>query len=255
DPSISLGSSSISMMEMAAAYAAVVNDGIARYPYFIKAIQDGRGNIFTDFEPEISGTRAMSAESAQLVRHMLQSVVREGTGSRLRWRYGIYNDVGGKTGTTQENADGWFMAITPGLVMGCWVGADDARIRFRSTYLGQGSNTALPVVAYFLEHLNGDTTYQALAEQAFPPLPYSLRRRLNCDLYELDDRLLSDIERTLWQRDSIMQADTLSDPPPETFLQMLYRRKMRIMLARQEEEGEAQNTPGGVESTTTSFSQ
>jgi penicillin-binding protein 1A len=75
----------------------------------------------------------------------MQTVVHEGTASRLRWKYGVYTDVAGKTGTTQANADGWFMAITPKLAIGTWVGADDPRIRFKNTKLGQGSNTALPI--------------------------------------------------------------------------------------------------------------
>ena len=254
DPSISLGSSSISMMEMAAAYAAVANNGVASYPYFIRSIHDRRGNVYDDFKPRVSGRKAMSPETAQLVRHMLQSVVQEGTASRMRWRYHIYNDIAGKTGTTQENADGWFMAITPDLVMGSWVGADDPRIRFRSTYLGQGSNTALPTVAYFMDQINKDTAYREVSRARFSALPYSLRSRLNCDLYELDDQLLSDIEKTVWQRDSIMQADTLSAPPPETFLQMLYRRKMRIMLASQPDD-ETETTASPVQATTTSVRQ
>ena len=257
DPSISLGSSSISMMEMTAAYAALANNGITSYPYFIQSITDGTGRVYDEFTSEISGKRALSAETAQLVRHMLQSVVQEGTASRLRWRYNVMNDVAGKTGTTQDNADGWFMAITPRLVMGSWVGADDPRIHFRSTYLGQGSNTALPVVAYFLEQINKDTRYKDIAKAKFPALPSSLRSRLNCDLYELDEALLKDIEETVWQRDSIIQADTLGEPPPETFLQMLYRRKMRIMLASQPgEETEAANTTTEqVQATTTSVRQ
>jgi penicillin-binding protein 1A len=256
DPSISLGSSSISMMEMAAAYAALANNGITSYPYFIQSITDRMGKVYDDFKSELSGKRALSAETAQLVRHMLQSVVQEGTASRLRWRYNITNDIAGKTGTTQENADGWFMAITPRLVMGSWVGADDPRIHFRSTYLGQGSNTALPTVAYFLEQINKDTAYRQIAKARFPALPWSLSRRLNCDLYELDETLLRDIEKTVWQRDSIIQADTLNAPPPETFLQMLYRRKMRIMLASQpDEETEAANTTDQVQATRTSVRQ
>ena len=256
DPSISLGSSSISMMEMAAAYAALANDGITSYPYFIRSIEDRTGKVYDEFMPEVSGRRALSVETAQLVRHMLQSVVQEGTASRLRWRYNITNDVAGKTGTTQDNADGWFMAITPKLVMGSWVGADDPRIHFRSTYLGQGSNTALPITAYFLEQVNKDTAYKELARARFPSLPWSLSRRLDCDLYELDETLLKDIEKTVWQRDSIMQADTLNAPPPETFLQMLYRRKMRILLASQpEEERETPGNASEVQATTTSVRQ
>ena len=183
---------------------------------------------------------------------MLQSVVQEGTASRLRWKYNVYNDIAGKTGTTQDNADGWFMALTPKLVIGSWVGADDPRIRFRSTYLGQGSNTALPMVAYFMEKINKDATYKAISKAKFPQLPYKISRKLECDLYELDDHLLTEIERTVWQRDSIMQADTLSAPPPETFLQMLYRRKMRILLASQPDEGSGTSD---VETTTTSVRQ
>jgi penicillin-binding protein 1A len=254
DPSISLGSASISMMEMAAAYAALANDGVASYPYFIQSIKDRRGKVYDNFKPAVSGTRAMSEETAKLVRHMLQSVVQEGTASRLRWRYNIYNDVAGKTGTTQDNADGWFMAISPKLVVGSWVGADDPRVRFRSTYLGQGSNTALPMVAYFMESINKDTAYRQISKARFEQLPYSLSRKLNCDLYELDDTLIRDIERTVWQRDSIIQADTLSAPPPETFLQMLYRRKMRILLASQPDE-ESTTTSEIVQPTTTSVRQ
>jgi penicillin-binding protein 1A len=242
DPSISLGSSAISMMEMAGAYSALATNGVSSYPYFIKSIEDRRGKVYDDFKPKVSGKQAISPETAQIVRHMLQSVIQEGTGSRLRWRYGVMNDVAGKTGTTQENADGWFMAVTPNMVIGTWVGADDPRISFRSTYLGQGSNTALPMAAYFLQQVNKDDSYQEISKAKFPSLPYRLRSRVNCDLYELNDDLLQSIEKTVWQRDSIMQADTLSKPPPETFLQLLYKRKMRIMLANQPSE-ETPSTP------------
>lgn len=236
DPSISLGSSSISVMEMTGAYAALANSGISSYPYFIQSVRDRSGKVYDGFKPAASGKKAISPETTQIIRHMLQSVVQEGTGSRLRWKYGIMNDVAGKTGTTQDNADGWFMAVTPKLVIGTWVGADDPRISFRSTYLGQGSNTALPMTAYFLEQVNKDKAYREISEATFPPLSYSLRSRLNCDLYELSEHLLKDIEKSVWQRDSIIHADTLIAPPPETFLQMLYRRKMRITMASQPEE-------------------
>lgn len=250
DPSISLGSSSISMMEMTGAYAALANNGISSSPFFIQSIHDLKGKIYDDFKPKSSGKRAISSETTQIVRHMLQSVVQEGTASRLRWKYGIMNDVAGKTGTTQGNADGWFMAVTPKIVIGTWVGADDPRISFRNTYLGQGSNTALPMAAYFLEQVNKDDDYKEISKAKFSPLAYPLRSRLNCDLYELSDHLLRDIEKTVWQRDSIMQADTLKAPPPETFLQMLYRRKMRIMLASQPQ---PDPSSGDVEKTSTSI--
>jgi penicillin-binding protein 1A len=254
DPSISLGSASISMMEMTGAYSALANNGVSVYPYFIQSIQDKRGRVFKDFKPRAAAPRAMSEETAQLVRHMLQGVVQEGTASRLRWRYNILNDVAGKTGTTQDNADGWFMAVTPKLVIGSWVGADDPRISFRSTYLGQGSNTALPMVAFFLEQVNKEPDYREISKARFQALSHRLQSRLNCDLYELDETLLRDIEKTVWQRDSIIQADTLNAPPPETFLQMLYRRKMRIFLASQPDRQQP-NATDVTEKTTSSVRQ
>ena len=109
------------------------------------------------------------------------------------------------------------------------------------------------MVAYFMEKINKDAAYKAIAKAKFPPLSYKISRKLDCDLYELDDHLLTEIERTVWQRDSIMQADTLSAPRPETFLQMLYRRKMRILLASQPDEGSGASEV--VETTTTSVRQ
>jgi penicillin-binding protein 1A len=231
-PSIALGSSAISLMEMTAAYSCLANEGVASYPYFIRAIQDREGNVFNNFKAEVSGKQALSKETAQIVRQMLQTVVHEGTASRLRWKYGIYNDVAGKTGTTQANADGWFMAMTPKLVMGTWVGADDPRIRFRTSSLGQGSNTALPMVAYFLKQVNNDAAFAGISKAKFPVLKEAVHQRLGCDLYEINDELWAEIEKSVHERDSVIQADTLVAPPPETFLQSLYIRKRRLLLAK-----------------------
>jgi penicillin-binding protein 1A len=242
-PSIALGSSSISLMEMTAAYSCFVNEGVSSMPFFITSIQDREGNIFTNFRPEGSGKQAFSKETALKVRHMLQTVVQEGTASRLRWKYGVYNDMAGKTGTTQANADGWFIGMTPKLVIGTWVGADDQRIRFKNTSLGQGSNTALPMAAYFLKEVNDDKEYKEITRARFPALPYSIRKDLGCDLYEIRDELWAEIEKKVQERDSLIQSDSLAVPPPETFLQTLYKRKVKILLAAQEANpGHARNT-------------
>jgi penicillin-binding protein 1A len=230
-PSIALGSSSISLMEMTTAYSCLANEGVTTLPYYISGIHDLEGNIFDNFKEEGSGKRALSRETALLVRQMMQTVVHEGTASRIRWKYGVYTDVAGKTGTTQANADGWFMAITPKLVIGTWVGADDPRIRFRNSKLGQGANTALPITAYFLKQVNADPAFKDLSSAKFSPLPYPLQQKLRCDLYELSDELWQDIEKMIFKRDSIMHADTLAKQPSETFLEMLYRRKLKIMEA------------------------
>ncbi len=242
-PSIALGSSSISLLEMATVFSCLANEGITAHPHYIASIRDVNGNEIGDFKPKESGQRALSTETAQLVRHMMQGVMSEGTASRMRWRYGVYNDMGGKTGTTQSNADGWFMGITPTLVLGAWVGADDPRIRFRNTLLGQGSNTALPVAAYFMQQLNRDPSFEKISKAKFSPLANELLLQLNCDLYELDDELVGKIEQTIHHRDSvqltklqIMEIDSLAADtivvPSETFLEQLYKRKRKIEAAK-----------------------
>jgi penicillin-binding protein 1A len=233
-PSIALGSSAISLMEMIAAYSTFVNEGVPTSPFYISEIHDHEGKIYNNFKPVKSGKPAISKETSIKVRHMLQSVVQEGTASRLRWKYGVYNDVAGKTGTTQANADGWFMALTPNLVMGSWVGADDPRIRFRDTNLGQGSSTALPITAYFLKNINEDKSFSAISDARFPSLPGTIRREMNCDLYEINDNLWVSLEKKVHSRDSIMMVDTLATPPAETFLETLYKRKRKIQLATQQ---------------------
>lgn len=230
-PSIALGSSSISLMEMTGAYSCIANQGVAMLPYYIENIHDLEGRVYKDFKSQKSGKRAISVETAQLVTRMMQTVVHEGTASRLRWKYAIYNDVAGKTGTTQANADGWFMAMTPQLVIGTWVGADDPRIRFRLTELGQGSSTALPMVAYFFKQVNKDPSYKEITNSKFKSLPRDLQDQLDCDLYELNNELVEQIKQTVVKRDSIILADTTRKPPNETFLEVLYKRKLKIMRA------------------------
>ncbi|HYG20944.1 MAG TPA: transglycosylase domain-containing protein [Ohtaekwangia sp.] len=241
-PSIALGSSSVSLMEMTTAFACLANEGVATESHYIHEIRDRQGKVLAGFGTHAQPKRALSKETALLVRQMLQTVVHEGTASRLRWRYGIYNDVAGKTGTTQANADGWFMAMTPCLVVGTWVGADDPRIHFRTTDLGQGSNTALPMFAYFMKQVNADTAFKALSKASFTPLPKALRQKLTCDLYELDESLLHEISRTLKQQDSLQQADTLAAPRRESFLEKLYKRKMRVLEASLPRDTAAVNT-------------
>ena len=230
-PSIALGSSSISLMEMTTAYACLANEGVTNLPYYIRGIYDLEGKTYTNFKQEGTGKRAISKETALLVRQLMQTVVHEGTASRLRWKYGVYTDVAGKTGTTQANADGWFMAITPKLAIGTWVGADDPRIRFKNTKLGQGSNTALPIAAYFLKQVNSDPKFKYISAARFKSLPYELQEELQCDLYELDDELWADIEKTIFKRDSIQHADTLAKPREDTYLEMLYKRKVKMQQA------------------------
>jgi penicillin-binding protein 1A len=187
-PSIALGTPDISMLEMVSAYACFANQGKATEPFYMTAITSHNNGILEQFKsPE--ATQAMSAESAALMVHMLRRAVNEGTSSSLRSRFGLTNDIAGKTGTTQSNTDGWFMAITPKLVMGAWVGADDPRIRFRSTALGQGARTALPLVGEFLKLSNQDEELNSITRAQFTPLPNAWARKIDCDLYRSDNFL------------------------------------------------------------------
>ncbi|MDQ2656441.1 MAG: transglycosylase domain-containing protein [Bacteroidota bacterium] len=186
-PSLALGTPSISMMEMVGAYGTLANGGVYTSPRYILAIADRHGNILEKIKAEDDEpVRAVSKESAQMMVHMLKSVVSEGTGSSLRTRFGIHNDVAGKTGTTQLNVDGWFMAMTPHLVIGSWVGADDPTLHFRSTSLGQGAATALPITAYFLEKVNHDKTLREISQARFSPLSAELLEELDCKTYKSD---------------------------------------------------------------------
>src|SRR5690606_41222533 len=121
-----------------------VNDGMQVEPYYITAITDRRDSVLERFKPPKPDERVMSAENAALILEMLKRVVNEGTGVSLRTRYGFSNDIAGKTGTTQSNADGWIMALTTHKVVGTWVGASEPRIHDRTSSHGQGSPTPIP---------------------------------------------------------------------------------------------------------------
>jgi penicillin-binding protein 1A len=185
-PSIALGTPSISITEMVSAYSVFANDGNYVKPVFITAITDHKGSVLEQREDVPTKERALSEATADMMIHMLQRVVNEGTGSSLRARYGLSNDIAGKTGTTQDNADGWFIGITPNLVVGAWVGADDPRLYFRSTSQGQGSATALPIVGRFLQYANKDNHLKYFTRAKFDPLAPELLNRLDCELERSD---------------------------------------------------------------------
>lgn len=154
-PSVSLclGPCEISVGEMVSAYTAFPNKGIRVAPLFVTRIEDNDGNVLATFAPEMQEVISVSSAYKMLV--MLRAVVNEGTGGRVR-RLGVKADMGGKTGTTNYNADGWFMGFTPSLVSGCWVGGEDRDIHFDSTSLGQGAAAALPIWAYFMKKVYAD---------------------------------------------------------------------------------------------------
>lgn len=155
-PSIALGVASVSLKDMVEAYAGIVNDGRPVETYYLVQIADNEGKVLEQFKFQQKDTQAASPENCRTVIKMMQAVVDEGTGSAIRSRFGIEGDFAGKTGTTQENSDGWFIGVSPRLVTGCWVGADDPRVHFRTITYGQGAYMALPIVGSFYARVQKD---------------------------------------------------------------------------------------------------
>ena len=160
-----LGPCDITVSEMVSAYTTFVNHGIRMSPLYVTRIVDSEGNEVAKFEPRMN--EVISESSAHKMLYMLRAVVDGGTGSRLRFRYNLTAELGGKTGTTNNNSDAWFMGITPRLVSGCWVGGDDRDIHFNSMSMGQGATMALPIFAYYMQKLYDDKTLDYSQEDKF----------------------------------------------------------------------------------------
>lgn len=167
-PAISLGTPDISVYDMVGATSTYANKGIHIKPSFVTHIEDNNGNLIESFIPEQN--EAMNEKTAYLMIELLKGVVESGTGVRLRFRYNLTNPIAGKTGTTQNNSDGWFIGLTPDLVTGVWVGAEDRGIRFRDISLGQGANTALPIWALYMQRVYDDPSLNISQGEFEPPL-------------------------------------------------------------------------------------
>ncbi|MDR1974983.1 MAG: transglycosylase domain-containing protein [Bacteroidales bacterium] len=153
-PSLCLGTADISVKEMASAMSTFANKGIHVEPLLVTRIEDRNGVVLEEFSP--TKEEAMSENTAYTMIDLMKHVVDEGTAGRLRYKYGITQPIAGKTGTTQNNSDGWFMGLTPDLVTGIWVGGEVRSIHFRSTALGQGANTALPIWGIYMKKIYSD---------------------------------------------------------------------------------------------------
>jgi penicillin-binding protein 1A len=149
-PSLALGTSPVTIKEMVSAYSTIANDGMYLEPRMVTSIEDRNGNVLAQFEPA-SPERALPAAADRTLIDVMRDVVNRGTGAAIRSRFGIRADVAGKTGTTQDNADGWFVLMHPQLVAGAWVGFDDGRVTLGSSYWGEGAHTALPIVGDFYQ--------------------------------------------------------------------------------------------------------
>jgi len=187
-PSLCLGTFDLSVYEMVGAYSTFSNKGVWVEPILVTRIEDKNGVVLERFIPK--SNEAMSEKTANTMIRLLQGVVdgvysptakkRSGTGVRLRYKYGFTNEIGGKTGTTQNQSDGWFMGITPNLVTGVWTGCDDRSVHFRDIQYGQGANMALPVFAEYMQRVYADTLIENMQPIPFD-IPRSIDVKLECD--------------------------------------------------------------------------
>ena len=195
-PSMVLGTSDISLFEMVGAYSTFANKGVFQYPIFVTRIEDKHGNEISSFTSP--GNDVISEETAYLMLNLMMGVVREGSGRRLRFKYQLLNEIAGKTGTTDNYSDGWFMGITPDLVSGVWVGGEVRSIHFDGLRLGQGANMALPIYGLYMQKVYNDSINVGLSKRNFDmPL-----RKIS---FELDCDKLMNITN---DSDSIMNNDT-----------------------------------------------
>lgn len=163
--SICLGTPDVSVGEMVSGYTTFANKGIRVEPLYVTRIEDMSGNTIANFNPQMS--EVLTEDASYKMLHMLKNVIDGGTGSRVRFRYGIKAPMGGKTGTTQNNSDGWFMGFTPSLVSGVWVGGEDRSIHFDRMSEGQGASMALPIYGLYMQKVYADKTLGYSQEEDF----------------------------------------------------------------------------------------
>jgi penicillin-binding protein 1A len=194
-PSISLGSFDATVMDMTAAYSVFANHGIWTEPTYLLRIEDKNGNVIYNYTPKVK--QVMNEQVAYIMIDMLKSVITEGTGWRLRGTYKVTNPIAGKTGTTNDNADGWFMGVTPKLVTGVWTGCDKRDFHFRSTHTGQGANAALPVFALYMQKVYADQSLGIRKDIDFEAPKKPLTTILDCSVYSQQQKGTNEVEKKL----------------------------------------------------------
>ncbi|MAZ29505.1 MAG: penicillin-binding protein [Cytophagaceae bacterium] len=198
-PSLALGTAQIKLLDLAGAYTTFVNKGRPATPYTISKIVDREGNIIYEHQDNTLEEEAVMTDyTRQSLIEMLKETVNSGTAARLRYKYRLKNDIAGKTGTTQDNKDGWFVSIMPKMVTVSWVGNDDYRIGFNSTSMGAGANSALPIFAGLMQQMNKDTIYDAITQAKFEKPSSRVREATSCPAMERDSSSVKNIFRNIF---------------------------------------------------------
>lgn len=194
-PSICLGTFDASVFDMTGAYSVFANHGLWTEPTYLLRIEDHNGNVLYENKPRV--VQAMDEQTAYVMTYMLKGVIENGTGSRLGYKYGLNNPIGGKTGTTNDNSDGWFIGVTPQLVTGVWTGCEDRDIHFRSTRLGEGANTALPVFALYMKQVYANAALGFKKNVDFDAPKSGLTISINCDQYNNQQQGTDEVDKKL----------------------------------------------------------
>lgn len=181
-PAIALGTPDLSLYEMVGAMNTFANKGVYIKPIFVTKIEDKNGNVLERFVPEKK--EAMDEITAYKMIKLMEGVVESGTSIRLRYKYGFTNPIAGKTGTTQNQSDGWFMGITPDLTTGVWVGAEDRSVHFRTITLGQGANMALPIWAIYMKKIYDDPSLGISKNDDFEKPLKDISIEFDCEKYD-----------------------------------------------------------------------
>ncbi|MBQ3207147.1 MAG: transglycosylase domain-containing protein [Bacteroidales bacterium] len=192
--SLCVGSADISVYEMVAAYNTFPSKGVYVSPIFVTRIEDNMGNVIGEFNN--TKREAIGEHTAYLMANLMQGVVNSGTGVRLRSKYGLKGEIAGKTGTTNDQSDGWFIGYTPSLTAGVWVGAEDRQVHFESLALGGGSNMALPIWGLFMKKVLADGTLGVSEADRF--VPSGIKLDLNCDGSDADAVQASQDDESLY---------------------------------------------------------
>jgi penicillin-binding protein 1A len=194
-PSICIGSFDATVFDMTGAYSVFANHGVWTQPTFLLRIEDKNGNVLYTNHTQVK--QAMNEQTAYVMNYMLKAVVTEGTGVRLGYKYGLTNPIAGKTGTTQNNSDGWFIGITPQLVTGVWTGCEDRAVHFRSERLGEGANTALPIFALYMKKVYANTALGIKKNVDFDPPKGGVSITLDCGQYNQQAKGTNDVDKKL----------------------------------------------------------
>ena len=192
-PPLCVGAANISLYEMVAAYNSFPSKGMYVRPIFVTRIEDNMGNVLATFSTVKK--EAVSARTAYLMANLMQGVVNGGTGYALRSRFGLTGEMAGKTGTTNDNADGWFIGYTPQLTAGAWAGFEDMQVHFAALANGGGSASALPIWGYFMQSVRKDPSLSKYYDKEFFDAPSGFELNLNCDgdaLAETSDKSTDD---------------------------------------------------------------